>query len=92
MTNKGAGRGFNIDYLDQYCAHCVIGGPGCFLMPVTDRQQFPETIRRKLTLEIGGTVSPEPNVVPVAAPALRRQGVSAAAPDCLIGEKIWEQQ
>ncbi|WP_417425676.1 DUF1194 domain-containing protein [Hoeflea sp.] len=57
MTNKGAGRGFNIDYLDQYCAHCVIGGPGNFLVPDTDWLQFPETIRRKLTLEIGGTLS-----------------------------------
>jgi hypothetical protein len=56
MTREGPGGGFNIDDLDVYYANCVIGGPGSFLVPVTQWDQFPEAIRRKLILEIGGIV------------------------------------
>ncbi|MCY0147764.1 DUF1194 domain-containing protein [Hoeflea sp. G2-23] len=93
MTDSGAGRGFNIDDLDRYYAQCVIGGPGSFLVPVTDWQQFPETIRRKLILEIGGNVPrEEPTVLPTAASAPQRSNNPIETYDCLIGEKIWEQR
>ena len=49
---------FDIDDLDEYYANCVIGGPGSFLIPVTDWANFPEAIRRKLVLELAGPWSP----------------------------------
>lgn len=92
MTSEGPGSGFNIEELDRYYADCVIGGPGSFLVPVSNWEQFPEAIRRKLVQEIGG-LPPWPSTpVPVqASPARPGQTLSAPA-DCLIGEKIWDQR
>ena len=91
MTSDGPGGGFNIADLDTYYAECVIGGPGSFLVPVRNWDQFPEAIRRKLILEIG-SLPAEPEAV-VAAQALPRPLRPSTEPyDCLIGEKIWEQR
>ncbi len=92
MTREGPGGGFNIDDLDVYYANCVIGGPGSFLVPVTKWDQFPEAIRRKLILEIGGIVPLQPTVR--LAQAFGAQGLRSAGEsyDCLIGEKIWQQR
>ena len=63
--------------LDKYYADCVIGGPGAFVLPVKDIEDFAPAIRRKLVMEISGLVPAE------AVPA------STEAPtDCMIGEKI----
>jgi hypothetical protein len=70
---------FGIDDLDVYYEDCVIGGPGAFIVTVDDTAQFPAAIRRKLVLEIAGSV-PEPRPIPVALGAPRS--------DCLIGEKL----
>jgi hypothetical protein len=40
--------------MDAYFEHCVIGGPGAFVMPVSDPSQIFTAIRRKLVLEIAG--------------------------------------
>lgn len=40
--------------LTAYYRDCVIGGPGSFVIPVTDINQFAEAVRRKLILEIAG--------------------------------------
>lgn len=61
--------------LDQYYADCVVGGPGSFVVPVDKVSDFAAAIRRKLVLEISGTM-PEPRVMP------------AATTDCMIGEKL----
>jgi uncharacterized protein DUF1194 len=84
MTRGGPGFGFNIEDLDAYYRDCVIGGPGSFLVPVTDWEQFPEAVRRKLVQEIGG-------LEPGAAPVMRAQAEGAPV-DCEIGEKIWQQR
>ncbi len=78
---------FDIQNLDQYYADCVIGGPGSFSLPVRDRDQLVETIRRKLLLEIAG-------LDPVQkGPLIRTQAPFIPQPkppaDCLIGEKLW---
>jgi len=58
--------------LDRYYADCVIGGPGSFVLPVNDRDQLAEAIRRKLVLEVAGR------------PAIRPIPVQATVPmDCL---------
>jgi|FEC22Drversion2_1045045.scaffolds.fasta_scaffold00267_40 hypothetical protein len=71
---------FDLPQLDIYYEDCVIGGPGAFLIPVHSPQEFTESIRNKLVLEIAGV--PEP---PAVVPA------SAAAPriPCDIGERQW---
>ena len=92
MTSDGFNGGFNIPDLDAYYGDCVIGGPGSFLVPVSSWDQFPEAIRRKLILEIGGLPPDEATVIP--AQAMPAQGLrpSTGSYDCLIGEKIWQQR
>src|SRR6187549_2469620 len=73
----------DIDQLDIYYEDCVIGGPGAFVIPIKERDQFKEAIRTKLVLEIAGR-TPEHRVVPA----------SAAAPrvSCTIGERLWQER
>ena len=84
MTREGMGTQWHLDDLDLYYKACVIGGPGAFVIPVLDWQDFAQAVRRKLVLEIA-TVPPPAQIVPVQyAPPVKY--------DCLIGEKIWEQR
>ena len=73
----------DIDQLDIYYEDCVIGGPGAFVIPIRERDQFKEAIRTKLVLEIAGR-TPERRVVPVAAAAPRIS--------CTIGERLWQER
>lgn len=73
--------------LDRYYADCVIGGPGAFMIPVTDWAQFPQAVRRKLVMELaGGWPPPAPRPRPVV-PVQRK-----APADCLAGERQWDQR
>lgn len=67
--------------LDKYYGDCVIGGPGSFVLPVHDLNDFSTAVRRKLVLEISG-VTPEPTV--------RRIAGEGSPSDCLVGEKQWQ--
>lgn len=91
MTNGGFTTSYDIGDLDRYYNDCVIGGPGAFMIPVNDWEQFPEAVRRKLVLELAGTVP------------LRQAAAAAARPpvilaqdrpvtDCLVGEKMWRNR
>lgn len=63
--------------LDVYYWNCVVGGPGAFVIPVTDWTEFPMAVRRKLVLELAGP--PE---------ILLGRGTEARDDyDCQIGEK-----
>ncbi|MEM6374009.1 MAG: DUF1194 domain-containing protein [Pseudomonadota bacterium] len=73
---------YNIDDLDAYYTACVIGGPGAFVLPVTDWDEFEQAVRRKLVLEIAAR--------PVS-PAHIWRSSDTGAYDCLVGEKIWER-
>ena len=84
MTSGGLGSQYNIDDLDEYYRRCVIGGPGSFVIPVTNWPQFPEAVRRKLVLEIGNHAA-EPKVWKAQITFSKRY-------DCLIGEKIRQQR
>lgn len=84
MTREGMGSRWHLDDLDEYYRHCVIGGPGAFVIPVLEWRHFPQAVRRKLVLEIA-----DGREVPVVqANAVRP---TASAYDCLIGEKIWQR-
>jgi Protein of unknown function (DUF1194) len=73
----------DIENLDVYFEDCVIGGPGAFVIPIRDRDQFKEATRTKLVLEIAGR-EPERRVVPVQA---RTPRVS-----CTVGEQMWRER
>src|SRR5262249_48781326 len=70
----------DIENLDIYYEDCVIGGPGAFVVPIREREQFKEATRTKLVLEIAGR-TPERRVTQVQARAPR---VS-----CTVGERMW---
>lgn len=73
----------HIDHIDWYYEDCVIGGPGSFVVPITDRENFKEAIRTKLALEVAGRTpdqSPPPSVD-------KKPRVL-----CTIGEKLWQQR
>ncbi len=65
QVNAATGNG-----LDAYYEDCVIGGPGSFMIAVTDVKQFAEAIRQKLILEIAGL---EPTIKPVSQRDNRRR-------------------
>src|SRR5664279_5177193 len=73
----------DIEDLDVYYEDCVIGGPGAFVVPIRERQQFIEATRTKLVLEISSR-EPEPRVLPASAQAPRIS--------CTIGEKMWQER
>ncbi|MDP5220716.1 DUF1194 domain-containing protein [Ruegeria sp. 2205SS24-7] len=83
MTREGMGSQWHLDDLDVYYQNCVTGGPGSFVIPVLDWQDFAEAVRRKLVLEIAS--------VPLLEQMLSAQYTPVSAYDCLIGEKIWER-
>jgi hypothetical protein len=50
---------WDTEHLDLYYQDCVIGGPGAFMIPIRERNQFADAIRTKLVREIAG-VTTEP--------------------------------
>jgi hypothetical protein len=73
----------DIENLDIYYEDCVIGGPGAFVVPIREREQFKEATRTKLVLEIAGR-TPERRVMPAQARAPRIS--------CTIGEQMWRDR
>ncbi|MCA1530678.1 DUF1194 domain-containing protein [Bradyrhizobium yuanmingense] len=73
----------HIDHIDWYYEDCVIGGPGSFVVPVTDRENFKEAIRTKLALEVAGQT---PDQSP--APSTDKEPRVL----CTIGEKLWQER
>jgi hypothetical protein len=81
----------DIENLDIYYEDCVIGGPGAFVIPIKERDQFKEATRTKLVLEVAGR-----------APAVRHaeQAASMIVPaqargsriSCTIGEQMWRDR
>ena len=69
---------YGIPNLDIYYEDCVIGGPGAFMIAVTDPANFETAIRRKLVVEIAGLPA---RMMPAA------EIVRAPRIDCMIGEK-----
>ena len=94
---QGFGNGYDIEHLDRYYKHCVIGGEGAFIAPVYDLKHLASTIRKKLVMEIAG-LDIEPDAAPIqfaeaepaaSAPALTRVQLKLPTEksDCLSGEK-----
>jgi hypothetical protein len=85
MTDGGLMSTFGVPDLDLYYTHCVIGGPGAFVVPVNDWSHFPEAVRRKLVLEIAGAPLPKT----FENEALVIKTATEPAYDCQVGEKRW---
>jgi len=64
--------------LDLYYRHCVIGGPGAFMVVAEGFHSFAEAIRRKLVAEIAG-VAPTGGTAVARAPADGRPRVVPAS-------------
>ncbi len=91
---------YDIDHLDRYYKHCVIGGNAAFIAPVFDLKQLSATIRKKLVLEIA-SLDIEPDMAPIqyaqaheeapAKPGIFRAQLKLPQEktDCTIGEKVW---
>jgi hypothetical protein len=76
----------DVEQLDLYYKDCVTGGPGSFVLPIRDREQFVDAIRTKILFEVSRASphSPESLVVPAQSDEPR---VS-----CTIGERMWQQR
>jgi len=80
----------DIEDLDVYYEDCVMGGPGAFVVPIRETNQFKEATRSKLVLEIAGLISSprtdrmQPHARPVSAESPRIS--------CTIGERLWQQR
>ena len=84
---------YDIDHLDRYYKHCVIGGASAFIAPVFDLRHLSSTIRKKLVMEIA-SLDIEPDMAPIQfaeQPGLYRAQLKLPAEktDCTIGEKVW---
>ncbi len=85
---SGFGSWGSIPNLDAYYENCVIGGPGAFMIPVNDWEQFPEAVRRKLVMELADGFERQGG--PEPATVSKTDGTAAV--DCLIGERMWEDR
>jgi hypothetical protein len=56
--------------LDRYYAECVTGGPGSFVLPIRKSSEFATAIRRKLILEVSGTLDAASPVPAQATPVM----------------------
>lgn len=83
MVKEPSYSTMDIDNLDWYYEDCVIGGPGSFVVPIKDRDDFKEAIRTKLLLDVA-CQTPEYQVVPASD--------SEPRISCLIGEKLWQDR
>ena len=84
LTHDGVDDRWFLPGLDLYYQSCVIGGPGSFVIAVTDWHGFAEAVRRKLVIEIAGSYPPPERI-------MRAQLLDPDPTDCQIGEKIWAQ-
>ena len=87
MTTGGYSSVYDLANLDLYYQNCVIGGPGAFMIPVNDWDQFPEAVRRKLVLELAGGPPPDRPTHNYVVPAVTRDSA-----DCEVGEKMWRDR
>jgi hypothetical protein len=81
LLKRGSGY-WDVADLDLYYRDCVIGGQGAFMVPVREREQFPQAVKTKIILEIAGIAPPEPLVKPAQA---------TTSPNCLAGE-TWRER
>jgi Protein of unknown function (DUF1194) len=83
MLKRPSSFTMDIENLDVYYEDCVIGGPGSFVVPIREREQFKEATRTKLVLEVAGG----PGDLAATPVQLRKPRIS-----CTIGEQMWRDR
>jgi hypothetical protein len=75
----------DINDLDLYYEDCVIGGQGAFVISITDKAQFVQTVKTKLIMEISDAP---------AAPAKLIMQAQSGTPrvSCTVGEDMWRNR
>jgi hypothetical protein len=73
----------DIPELDAYFKDCVIGGQGSFMVPVRDREQFPQAIKTKILLEVANRTPPG---------SLIQRIQDAPRTKCMAGEMQWRDR
>jgi hypothetical protein len=68
MLKRPAGT-WDIAHLEHYFRDCIIGGPGSFLLPIRERDQFAKAIKAKLVRETALRAMPRPLAEPAQAEA-----------------------
>jgi hypothetical protein len=93
MINNGRRSVFDLSDLDDYYSDCVIGGPGAFMIAITERDQFVAATRQKILREIADLRAPLPDR-PRVVPANASDDDKPARPkaNCRIGERQWEER
>jgi len=81
----------DIEHLDIYYEDCVIGGPGAFVIPIKERDQFKEATRTKLVLEVAGRRDPVRHAEHAALMIVPAQARGSRIP-CTIGEQMWRDR
>lgn len=84
LTREGMDSAWHLEGLDIYYQSCVIGGPGSFVIPVFDWDDFADAVQRKLVLEMVSR--------PQSATVIPAQATPRDPTDCRIGEKIWQER
>lgn len=93
MINNGRRSVFDMADLDDYYSDCVIGGPGSFMIAITERDQFVAATRQKILREIADLRDPLPErlrVIPVNSTEDDKPARPKA--NCRIGERQWEER
>jgi hypothetical protein len=92
LINNGRRSAFDMDNLDEYYEDCVIGGPGAFMIAITQRDQFVEATRTKILREIAGLPA---GTLPGGVKVIRVNSEDAPPRrkmDCRFGERQWEDR
>lgn len=84
MLNRPVVGYRDVEPLDHYYADCVVGGPGSFVIPIREREQFVEAIRTKILLEIA--------LIPDDPLPIQKAQAKEPRVDCMIGEKLWRER
>jgi hypothetical protein len=82
---------FDIADLDLYYRDCVIGGPGAFMVPARDRDQFRDAIKTKIIMEVAGH-GELPARYGAAPAALIQRAQADGRANCLAGEMQWRDR
>lgn len=75
----------DISELDIYYEDCVIGGQGAFVIPITEKAQFIQTIKTKLIMEISDAPSEPARLIMPAQVRVPRVS-------CTVGEDMWRNR
>jgi hypothetical protein len=92
MINNGRRSVFDMDDLDDYYSDCVIGGPGAFMIAITERDQFVSATRQKILREVADNRGFEPGVRVVPVNSSDDDKPPRRKMNCRIGERQWEER